>query len=149
MIRGILLCLILLGSISAYLPREGVTSDEQEYLSIIESYARRLKKLSIVGMNTSEAEQYISNALSLLNKGELTIEEKEWITGNLTLAGIFIDRLEENYPSFIFWRNLEVTLTILGLISIPILTYVLLPRVWALVWFKTRRKWIVKRSRVK
>lgn len=149
MIWSILFCLILLGSVSPCLPREGVTSDEQEYLSIIESYARRLKKLSIVGMNTSEAEQYISNALSLLNRSELTIEEKEWIMSNLTLAGIFINRLEENYASFTFWRNLEVTVTILSLVSIPILTYVFLPRVWALVWFKTRRKWIVKKSRVK
>lgn len=145
----ILLGMILLGSISPVFTDNMLSDESQEYMSIVESYAERLKRLSTVGMNTSEAEHYINNALSLLGKSELTDEERDWIRANLTMAGVILDQLEREYSEFTFWRNFDIAAKVICLVSIPVLTYLFLPRIWALVWFKARRKWIIKKSRIK
>jgi hypothetical protein len=118
----------------------------QDYLGLIEDYAVRLKKLSSEGMNTSEAERFIKNALLLLGKGDLTEEEVAWIRSNLTAADQEIRRLEGEFQSYMFWKTAGIVVRVTLLLSIPVVTYVFLPRLWAYVWFKTRGKWIVRKK---
>jgi len=118
----------------------------QDYLSLIEDYVARLKKLSSEGMNTSEAEKFIKNALLLLGEEDLTEEEIAWIQSNLTAADQEIRRLEGEFQSYMIWKTAGVVARVTLLLSIPVITYVFLPRLWAYVWFKTRRKWIVKKK---
>jgi hypothetical protein len=118
----------------------------QDYLGLIEDFAARLKKLSSEGMNTSEAEKFIKNALLLLGKEDLTEEEVAWIQSNLTAADQELRRLEGEFQSYMFWKTAGVAARVTLLLSIPVITYVFLPRLWAYVWFKTRRKWIVRKK---
>jgi len=112
----------------------------------VESIEARLKPLSQAGMNTSVVEEYVNNALRLLNKGNLTSEEASWVEGNLTLARQELSSLEASYSSFITWRYVTIAITVVAYAMIPLAVYFLLPRAWAYLWFKTRRKWIVSRK---
>ncbi|AFK50870.1 hypothetical protein TCELL_0445 [Thermogladius calderae 1633] len=127
------------------LAAEVVWAASPDYLAQVEEIATKLKSLSQAGMNTSMVEEYVNNALSLINKGNLTPEEAAWVEGNLTLAREELSSLESSYSSFVTWRYITLAGTVVGFASIPIAVYFLLPRAWAYLWFKTRKKWLVRR----
>ncbi|MEM3279143.1 MAG: hypothetical protein QW738_04035 [Nitrososphaeria archaeon] len=122
------------------------SANSEDYLQHIESIVVKLEKASEEGLNTSKVEQYLNNALSLLSNGNLTTIEENWVNNNLTLADEELNSLTSNLNSYVFWKNVKLILTIGLIASIPILTYLFLPRIWAYAWFKTRRKWIVKKK---
>ncbi|MEM1773306.1 MAG: hypothetical protein QXQ71_05760 [Desulfurococcaceae archaeon] len=119
----------------------------EDYLNRVKSIVAALERVSREGMDTSRVEYYLNNALGLLSKGNLTPLEEEWVRGNLSFAEEELSSLLTNLDSYVFWRNIKLGLTIGFIASIPLLTYFFLPRTWAYIWFKTRRKWVVKKNR--
>lgn len=55
-----------------------------------------------------------------------------------------INTLKQSMPTIIFFQNLVKGLMITFLASIPILIYILLPRIYIYLWYRARRKWVVK-----
>jgi len=135
----LLIVLIILASVAS------VTANNSDvYLEKIAGIIMKVEKLSGEGVDTRAIEIYLNNALRLLDKGGLTDVERSWVEGNLSLAERIADELINTLGRYVLWRNIRLGLTV-GLIAlIPILVYLFLPRVWAYLWFKTRRRWIVK-----
>ncbi|MEM2389554.1 MAG: hypothetical protein QW215_04870 [Ignisphaera sp.] len=63
---------------------------------------------------------------------------------NLSIIRAEIDNTRHEISRIVLYKNLVKGSAILGLISIPILVYILLPRVYLYIWYKSRRKWVVK-----
>lgn len=119
-------------------------SNSDVYLERIAGIIVKVEKLSREGVDTRAIEMHLNNALRLLDKGGLTDVERSWVEGNLSLAERIADELLNTLDRYVLWRNIRLGLTV-GLIAlIPILVYLFLPRVWAYLWFKTHRRWIVK-----
>lgn len=122
-------------------------SGSDMYLERIAGIIVKVEKLSSEGVDTRAIEVHLNNALRLLDKGGLTDVEREWIEGNLSLAERIADELLSTLDRYVLWRNIRLGLTV-GLIAlIPILVYLFLPRIWAYLWFKTHRRWVVKPKR--
>ncbi|MEM0261536.1 MAG: hypothetical protein QW836_09995 [Ignisphaera sp.] len=135
----LLIVLIILASVASV-----TASNSDVYLEKIAGIIMKVEKLSSEGVDTRAIEIYLNNALRLLDKGGLTDVERSWVEGNLSLAERIADELINTLGRYVLWRNIRLGLTV-GLIAlIPILVYLFLPRVWAYLWFKTRRRWIVK-----
>ena len=68
------------------------------------------------------------NADKLLNKIDSQVTHLEDISGNI-----------------LFWSNFWRYFTVAVLLSIPVLTYFILPRLYITIWYRLRRRWIAKR----
>lgn len=142
-----LLTALVLTAIATNAPAVFCREPITEYMDRVSEIIVKLEELSRVGMNTSSVENYLNSALRLLSKSELSDIEKNWVENNLTLAEKELEKLWASKSSFQLWKNMHLTITIALLLTIPLATYFFLPKAWAYVWFKTRRKWIVKKRK--
>jgi hypothetical protein len=51
-----------------------------------------------------------------------------------------VEKLKNNAPSLILYMNASKALLVALLASMPLIVYILLPRLYLYLWFKTRRK---------
>ena len=101
-----------------------------------------LESLSREGMNVSEPIHLLNSALALYRENKT--EEAEKL---LKQALERLRELENELPSYKFWRDLKLYSSIVVMALIPIAFYYFFPRVYAFSWYKTRRKWVVRRKR--
>ncbi|WP_440060233.1 hypothetical protein ACSU1N_03595 [Thermogladius sp. 4427co] len=147
--RALLYFSMLIIFVSVLTPTASTTTpyDTSQYITQIQDIEQELKPISQAGMNTSLVEYYVNNALQLISKGQLTSEEAAWVENNISLAWSELEKLKAEYPSYVLWKNIYTWASIALYASIPVITYFLLPRVWAYIWYWTKRKWRVARRR--
>ncbi|AFH42523.1 hypothetical protein IOK49_03455 [Fervidicoccus fontis] len=91
------------------------------------------------------------NVSQLVNKLNYAVKLEQ--EGNITASSLIISQLQENisalmpsaesnYYKIIALKIIEIIL----LLSIPVLTYVFLPRIYLSIWYRSRRKWLVKKK---
>ena len=132
----IMLVLILstMGTIITY--GEETSIDEK----IKEAY-KIVYKLGKMGIN-------VRDFVDKLNEAQKLIEEHHYDEAEKLVDEVLEDakRLEEQAPSIVFWRDFTKAMTVVGLASIPVATYLFLPRIYLDMWYKLKRKWVVKKK---
>jgi len=130
MITTLLLVYILLTPIIA---------STQDFDSVIAEYIARVRRLEAKNVDTTQVVELINEAV------EKYQEEDE--TRALQILGevdFLLDSLERSVDQVYYQYVFTKAITVIVLALIPILVYTLLPRIYLYLWFKTRRKWIVR-----
>ncbi|MEM0361257.1 MAG: hypothetical protein QW267_05730 [Sulfolobales archaeon] len=116
---------------------------EKEFLSIY----KELVELSTLGIDVSDLIKELSVILELMDDGS-----NESITKAESLLKDIRTRLEilKSKASYeILYVNLIKYSSITLLALIPVATYLLLPRVYLKVWFKVRKRWVIRYGRTR
>ncbi len=130
MITTLLLVYILLTPIIA---------STQDFDSVIAEYIARVRRLEAKNVDTTQVVELINEAV------EKYQEEDE--TRALQILGevdFLLDSLERSVDQVYYQYVFTKAITVIVLALIPILVYTLLPRVYLYLWFKTRKRWIVR-----
>ncbi len=95
------------------------------------------------GIDVSEITHNLSQALSLISKGDdRSLEEASQILSHVRDE---ITRIDENKWRILLINDATKYSLVALILSVPVLTYFLLPRAYVIVWFKTRRRWVVEK----
>ncbi|MEM0004419.1 MAG: hypothetical protein QXE10_01365 [Desulfurococcaceae archaeon] len=88
----------------------------------------------------------VTHLVEELKKAHYLLLNNETSEAALLLSSIKdeVKKLENNAPSLILYMNASKALLVALLASMPLLVYILLPRLYLYLWFKTRRKWVIK-----
>lgn len=63
---------------------------------------------------------------------------------NLSIIKYEINNVKNEVSRTVLYKGIMKWSSVLGLMSIPILIYLFLPRVYLYLWYKSRRRWVVK-----
>ena len=132
-----LLILLLLSSIVNTIPNDLMSDFLTVYKDVVE--------LSRLGVDVDGLVSKLSLALDLIvedspesiSRAELIIDEVRAEVGRL--------KSEVNY--YVIYRSLHKYLVVAVLALIPVGIYYLLPRVYLIIWFRLRRRWVVRYGR--
>jgi hypothetical protein len=96
-------------------------------------------KLYSKGVDVAMVIEKLDNAIALYESGRV-----DEAYAALSEARSMIMDLSSVADQVYYYNTLVKAVTVAVLAVIPIAIYLLLPRIYLYVWFKTRRKWIVK-----
>ena len=99
----------------------------------------RASKLHSMGVNTTSVVEKLSSAVEAYEHGD---SEKAWAL--LNEARKIVEELEKGAGGTYSRLLLLKATTVALLASIPIAVYLLLPRAYLYLWFRVRRKWVVR-----
>ncbi|MFN3268655.1 MAG: hypothetical protein ACK416_05300 [Zestosphaera sp.] len=111
---------------------------QEDVLAGVELLMRDLEYLSSRGVD-------VESVVDLLNKAI-----DEYVSGDVEKASAYLDEArkivdvlkagaESTYSAIVVAK----TLTVVGLVLIPVIVYFMLPRLYLYLWFRLRRKWVV------
>ncbi len=107
----------------------------------LEVYSK-VEYLGSQGINVSELVNELNVVLDLFEQGS---------NESLTKAHEILvrldgecDRLLDELPDYILWRNIRLYTTVAVLALIPVLAYVFIPRTYIRLWYRFHKKWLVK-----
>ncbi len=101
--------------------------------------------LSKLGADVSDLVNDLSVALELINDGSPeSLSRAQSLLKGIELR---VESLKSRASYEVIYVNLIKYLTVAILASIPIATYYLLPRVYLGIWFRIRRRWVVRYGR--
>lgn len=103
-----------------------------------------LERLSAEGVNVTAQIKALNIALEMYRANKS--EEAESIVQKVIQE---LREYERELPDFLFQKWLRTGATVTALLVTPPLFYYFFPRVYALAWAYTRRRWIVRRKVVK
>ena len=103
---------------------------------------KRVEVLGAQGMNVSLAANLINRGIEALEKGDLAAA-----SALLDRAGEVVAELERDLPAFSTWSRFRLYATVGGLLAVPVLFYLLFPRVYVGLWYRARRRWLVEDRR--
>lgn len=116
-----------------------IIASTQDFDSVIAEYIARVRRLEAKNVDTTQVVELINEAV------EKYQEEDE--TRALQILGevdFLLDSLERSVDQVYYQYVFTKAITVIVLALIPILVYTLLPRVYLYLWFKTRKRWIVR-----
>ena len=96
-------------------------------------------KLYSKGVDVAMVIEKLDNAIALYESGRI-----DEAYAALSEARSMIMDLSSVADRVYYYNTLVKAVTVAVLAVIPIAIYLLLPRIYLYVWFKTRRKWIVR-----
>ncbi len=131
---------LLLLSTSTPLWSKGSDSKyETLYNRFLEDYIR-VYELSKKGVN-------VSSLVSMLKKAHEYIEKGDYSRADSILDNVEkeIDRLESIADNLMYSNIVTRIVYAVLILSIPVLFYILFPRLYLFLWYKTRAKWVVKK----
>ena len=96
-------------------------------------------KLYSKGVDVTMVIEKLDNAIALYESGRV-----DEAYAALSEARSMIMDLSSVADQVYYYNTLVKAVTVAVLAVIPIAIYLLLPRIYLYVWFKTRRKWIVR-----
>jgi len=96
-------------------------------------------KLYSKGVDVAMVIEKLDNAIALYESGRV-----DEAYAALSEARSMIMDLSSVADQVYYYNTLVKAVTVAVLAVIPIAIYLLLPRIYLYVWFKTRRKWIVR-----
>ena len=132
-----LLILLLLSSIVNTVPKDLMSDFLTVYKEVVE--------LSRLGVDVSELVSKLSLALELIGDGSPESISKAESIVNEVRSEVYKLKSEANY--YVMYRSLYKYSVVTLLALIPIATYYLLPRVYLIIWFRLRRRWVVRYGR--
>ncbi len=114
-------------------------SDNPYESRIIELY----KRIYLLG----KEDIYVKDLIRDLNRVLAYIDEGDLDAASNLLDDIEarVDRLEARSGDILFWMNFRKYSVAAALISLPILAYVFIPRIYLEAWYRLRRRWRVRR----
>ena len=101
-----------------------------------------IELLSSEGMNVSRQVNLLNSALALYRQGK--VKEADNLV-NTALSEL--TSLQKELPNYKFWRNFWLFLRISAIAIVPPAFYYIFPRIYAYLWYRARRKWVVRRIR--
>ncbi|MEM0453148.1 MAG: hypothetical protein QXO98_00610 [Sulfolobales archaeon] len=121
----------------------GVGDIENEFLSIY----KELVELSTLGVDVSDLIKELSVVLELIGDGSNESIAKAESKLKDVRARLEILKSRASYETL--YMNLIKYSSITLLALVPVVTYFLLPRVYLKVWFKVRRRWVIRYGRTR
>jgi len=102
-------------------------------------------ELGRLGIDVSGLVSKLSVALDLISDGSPDSLSKAESLINDVRSEVYRLKSEANY--YVMYRSLYKYSIIAVLALIPLATYYLLPRIYLIIWFRLRRRWVVKYGR--
>ncbi len=96
-------------------------------------------RLAKRGIDVSTVIHELDKALKLARRGD--VEEAQRLLDD---ASARLQQLESGASSTLLRARLEKFLAVAVLAAIPVATYLLLPRLYLRLWYKSRRRWVVE-----
>lgn len=112
----------------------------EKFLSIYD----RVVDLALKGIDVHQYVSALNEALQLLesNKSGEAVELMNRIDSDLR-------ELESRAGNIVFTKTLSKYATATAILSLPVIVYFLLPRLYIYVWFRSRRRWVLVNERNK
>jgi len=132
-----LLILLLLSSIVNTIPNDLMSDFLTVYKDVVE--------LSRLGIDVDGLVSKLSLALDLIVEDSPESISKAESIVNEVRSEVYKLKSEANY--YVMYRSLYKYSVVTLLALIPIATYYLLPRVYLIMWFRLRRRWVVRYGR--
>ena len=132
-----LLILLLLSSIVNTIPNDLMSDFLTVYKDVVE--------LSRLGIDVDGLVSKLSLALDLIVEDSPESISKAESIVNEVRSEVYKLKSEANY--YVMYRSLYKYSVVTLLALIPIATYYLLPRIYLIMWFKLRRRWVVRYGR--
>ncbi len=132
-----LLILLLLSSVVNVVPNDLVNDFLTVYKDVVE--------LSRLGVNVDVLVSKLSLALELLSDGSSESISKAELIVNEVKSEVYRLKSEANY--YVMYKSLYKYSVVTLLALIPVVIYYLLPRIYLIMWFRFRRRWVVKYGR--
>jgi len=133
-----LLALLLLVATPLVATNPGPELDQLD--KVVGDLVHKLSELDAKGVNVTPVLVRLDEAIAAYERGDIESAERA-----VNEAISVLSELEATAGEVYRLVVLSKGLTIAGVASIPILVYQLLPRVYLHLWFKTRRRWLVRR----
>jgi len=135
--------LILLTLLTSIVLQSAIVSCGDPYEKFLDLYGR-IVDLALKGINVSQYVTVLKNVLQLLeaNRSEEAMELMIGIEANLS-------ELESKADNIVFSQTVIKYATAAAILSLPALVYLLLPRLYVYVWFKSRKRWVLINERSK
>ena len=144
MIRRYILALILVSlaaiSISTLPPLFSVSAQENPYEAEVIQIYKRVYRLGREGINVTNIVRDLNMVLAYVREGDL--DRAGRLLNDIDAR---VSDLEARSGDIIFWMNVRKYSTAAALISLPILAYIFIPRIYLETWYRLRRRWRVKR----
>lgn len=102
-------------------------------------------ELGRLGIDVSGLVSKLSVALDLISDGSPDSLSKAESLINDVRSEVYRLKSEANY--YVMYRSLYKYSVVAVLALIPLATYYLLPRIYLIIWFRLRRRWVVKYGR--
>jgi len=143
-VNKILLIIIASAIILAQLSFTPVYAVDKDSLwnKYLELYTRTAD-LGRRGINVSSIVDELNIVLELIDKGdEYSLDKADELLDTIENK---ITSLERNADNILLMENLRKYSVAGAIISIPLLFYLLFPRLYLAIWFRVRRRWIVEK----
>lgn len=115
--------------------------DSQSLMSKAMDLLRRVQELSVKGVNVTQYAHALNTSLALIQDGRLS--EAEALLKSLDYEVSKAEAgADTRYVLLTLAKYFRVGVTLL----IPLAFYVFFPRLYAYLWFKVRRRWVVRGS---
>jgi len=112
-----------------------------QYMPRIIDLARRLQALSEKGINVSSLTSELNEAVSMLQDGEV-----DAALNLLDRVESKVRGLEATADSYYMYSTIARYAWVATVLSTPVLFYLLFPRIYVYIWFKIRKRWIMRGS---
>ncbi len=107
--------------------------------AVIAEYAERVQQLEAKHVDTHSVVEKINEAVMAYEQGDYARASS--ILGE---ADSLLMELEKSSQQAYIFYTISKALSVAVLALTPLLVYIILPRAYVYLWFKTRRKWIVR-----
>jgi hypothetical protein len=99
----------------------------------------KAKNLYMKGVNVTDVVRKLDEVVELYERGD--IDRAREILNDTEVEVLELEKIADNvYRSIVISK----AITIAFLLSIPVAVYYFLPRVYLYIWFKLRRRWLVR-----
>ncbi|MCC6017287.1 MAG: hypothetical protein LM582_09660 [Desulfurococcaceae archaeon] len=99
----------------------------------------KAKNLYMKGVNVTDVVRKLDEVVELYERGD--IDRARDILNDIEVEVLELEKIADNvYRSIVISK----AITIAFLVSIPVAVYYFLPRVYLYIWFKLRRRWLVR-----
>jgi hypothetical protein len=99
----------------------------------------KAKNLYMKGVNVTDVVKKLDEVVELYERGD--IDRAREILNDTEVEVLELEKIADNvYRSIVISK----AITIAFLVSIPVAVYYFLPRVYLYIWFKLRRRWLVR-----
>lgn len=116
-----------------------ISLGQGELYADIENLIQDLEFLDSKGVDTTTIIDLLNKAIYLLNEGKVN-ESRQYIDE----AKAQILELKKEADLVYLRLTLTKALTVLSLLSLPIMIYLFLPRTYLYLWYRFRRKWVIR-----
>jgi len=139
-----ILALVLAGLAAISIPTLSlifsVSAQGNPYEAELIQLYKRVYRLGRDGINVTDIVRDLNTVLAYVREGDL--DRAGQLLNDIDAR---VSDLEARSGGIIFWMNVRKYSVAAALISLPILAYIFIPRIYLEAWYRLRRRWRVKR----